>query len=328
MTQAATSSNINFLASATRTFELEAQAINNLKNQIGNDFIKSCELILNCKGRTIVVGLGKSGHIGKKIAATLASTGTPAFYVHATEASHGDLGMITADDIVIAISNSGETAEVTSLLPMFKRRYIPVIAVTGKPQSTLAQQANIHLNVSVGKEACPLNLAPTSSTTATLAMGDALAIALLEARGFSEEDFAISHPGGSLGKKLLLHVRDVMVSGVQIPKIQDTALVKEALLEMSTKGLGMTSIVDEDGKFIGLFTDGDLRRSIDHIDIKTTLIMDVASKNCTTVKADMLAVDALNLMDNKHINGLFVLDNDGKVIGALNMHTLFQSGLV
>lgn len=316
------------IQSALRTFELEAQAIENLKNQIDNSFVEACNLILACTGRTVVVGLGKSGHIGKKIAATLASTGTPSFYVHATEASHGDLGMITQDDVVIAISNSGKTAELNALVPMFKRRKIPVIALTGNSESPLAKEANVSLNIGVGKEACPLNLAPTSSTTATLAMGDALAIALLETRGFSENDFAISHPGGTLGKKLLMHVSDVMVSGSAIPKVSEDATVKDALLEMTAKGLGMTSIVNQSGEFIGLFTDGDLRRAIDTIDVNTTTIMDVATTNCITTTPNTLAVDALNVMDSKHINGLFVLDESQQVVGALNMHTLFQSGLV
>ena len=253
----------DFTASGIRTIELEQEAIANLKSRINDDFIAACNYILACEGRVVITGMGKSGHIGKKIAATLASTGTPAFFVHPGEASHGDMGMITKNDVVIAMSNSGETSEVTSLLPLWKRLHIPVISMTGKPGSTLATGGHCHLDISVEKEACPLDLAPTSSTTATLVMGDALAVALLNARGFTADDFALSHPGGSLGKRLLLRLSDIMHQGERLPVVNNSALIKDALVEMSLKGLGMTTVVDNNQQLVGLFTDGDLRRILD-----------------------------------------------------------------
>lgn len=264
----------------------EASAIQALSDRINGDFAHACGIMLNCEGRIVVTGMGKSGHIGSKIAATLASTGSPAFFVHPGEASHGDLGMITAKDVVLALSNSGETSELLTILPLIKRLGVPLIAMTGNPQSNLAQQADVHVDVSVAQEACPLNLAPTSSTTATLAMGDALAIALLEARGFTEQDFARSHPGGSLGRRLLLMVSDVMVTGEQIPRVSDRASLKDALLEMTRKGLGMTAIIDDQGRLAGIYTDGDLRRTLDRpVDIRNCLISDVMTHGSTTARA-------------------------------------------
>jgi arabinose-5-phosphate isomerase len=273
--------------------------------------------------------MGKSGHIGSKIAATLASTGSPAFFVHPGEASHGDLGMITAKDVVLALSNSGETAELLTILPLIKRLGVPLIALTGNPTSNLARQADVHLDVSVKQEACPLNLAPTSSTTATLAMGDALAIALLEARGFTEQDFARSHPGGSLGRRLLLLVGDVMVTGEQIPRVSEQASLKDALLEMTDKGLGMTAVIDDQGRLKGIYTDGDLRRTLDRpVDIRNCLVAEVMTHGSTTATADMLAAEVLKIMQEKKINSLFVVDERQVPIGALNMHTLLLAGIV
>jgi len=285
--------------------------------------------MMQCQGRVVVIGMGKSGHIGNKIAATLASTGTPAFFVHPGEASHGDLGMITDKDIVLALSNSGETDEVIKLLPVLKRIGISIIAVTGNPQSTLARLAEVHLCVKVEQEACPLGLAPTASTTAALAMGDALAVALLEARGFSADDFALSHPGGTLGRRLLLRIADVMHKDEQIPLVPAQASIKQALLEISAKGLGMTGIQAEDGTLAGIFTDGDLRRILDlRVDIHQTSIAEVMTKNCITAKAEMLAAEALKIMETKKINSLLVVDTDNIVIGAFNMHDLLRAGVL
>ncbi|MCW8904001.1 KpsF/GutQ family sugar-phosphate isomerase [Sedimenticola sp.] len=307
----------------------EASAIQALSDRINGDFAHACGIMLNCEGRIVVTGMGKSGHIGSKIAATLASTGSPAFFVHPGEASHGDLGMITAKDVVLALSNSGETSELLTILPLIKRLGVPLIAMTGNPQSNLAQQADVHVDVSVAQEACPLNLAPTSSTTATLAMGDALAIALLEARGFTEQDFARSHPGGSLGRRLLLMVSDVMVTGEQIPRVSDRASLKDALLEMTRKGLGMTAIIDDQGRLAGIYTDGDLRRTLDRpVDIRNCLISDVMTHGSTTARADMLAAEVLKIMQEKKINSLFIVDDRQIPIGALNMHTLLLAGIV
>lgn len=307
----------------------EASAIQALSDRINGDFAHACGIMLSCEGRIVVTGMGKSGHIGSKIAATLASTGSPAFFVHPGEASHGDLGMITAKDVVLALSNSGETSELLTILPLIKRLGVPLIAMTGNPQSNLAQQADVHIDVSVAQEACPLNLAPTSSTTATLAMGDALAIALLEARGFTEQDFARSHPGGSLGRRLLLMVSDVMVTGEQIPRVSDQASLKDALLEMTRKGLGMTAIIDSQGRLSGIYTDGDLRRTLDRpIDICNCLISDVMTHGSTTARADMLAAEVLKIMQEKKINSLFIVDDRQIPIGALNMHTLLLAGIV
>jgi arabinose-5-phosphate isomerase len=307
----------------------EAEAISALIERIDHRFHDACELILACKGRIVVTGMGKSGHIGNKIAATLASTGTPAFFMHPGEASHGDLGMITGQDLVIALSNSGEVAEIITLLPLLKRLPVPLIALTGNKNSTLAEMADINLDVSVEKEACPLGLAPTSSTTASLAMGDALAIAVLEARGFTEEDFARSHPGGSLGRRLLLRVSDIMHTGEQIPVILEDASLKQALLEMSNKGLGMTAIADRNNVLLGIYTDGDLRRTLDtDADIKTAMVRDHMTTHCVTIEADLIASAALTLMQNKAINGLIVTHNDGTILGALNMHDLLRAGIV
>ncbi|MBU1437878.1 MAG: KpsF/GutQ family sugar-phosphate isomerase [Gammaproteobacteria bacterium] len=285
--------------------------------------------MFSCTGRVIVVGMGKSGHIANKIAATLASTGTPAFFVHPGEASHGDLGMITKQDIVLALSNSGETNEVLVLVPVLKRLGIQLVAMTGNPDSTLAKLADWHLCVKVAEEACPLGLAPTASTTAALVMGDALAVALLEARGFSADDFALSHPGGSLGRRLLLRLQDVMHQGTQIPIVAASATIKEALLEISEKGLGMTAIVATDGTLAGIFTDGDLRRLLDlKIDIHQTAIADVMSKNCVTARPEMLAAEALKIMEQRKINGLIVVSDAHIPVGAMNMHDLLRSGVI
>ena len=308
----------------------EAEAVSALQERLGDDFSRACDLILNCKGRIVVTGMGKSGHIGNKIAATLASTGTPAFFMHSGEASHGDLGMITPQDLVIALSNSGETSEITLLLPLLKRLGIPLLALTGKPGSTLARSADIHLDVSVSKEACPLGLAPTSSTTATLAMGDALAVAVLQARGFTEHDFALSHPGGNLGRRLLLRVSDIMHTGDEIPLVNSDVTLKETLLEMTAKGLGMAGVVDaESGRLAGIYTDGDLRRTFDRMpNIETALVRDFMTSNCVTIEAERIASEALKLMHDKKINALMVVDDNQVVQGALNMHDLLRAGVV
>lgn len=307
----------------------ELAEIDALLNRIDDSFNKACELLLNCKGRIVVTGMGKSGHIGGKIAATLASTGSPAFFVHPGEASHGDLGMITKNDVVIALSNSGNTAEITTIIPILKRFDVPLISMTGDANSTLASKADINLDVGVSKEACPHDLAPTSSTTVALVMGDALAVALLQARGFTAEDFALSHPGGSLGKRLLLHVADIMHKGDSIPRVIESATVSEALLEMSKKGLGMTAIVDVQDKLLGIYTDGDLRRSLDKdIDVRNTAISDVMIKNCLTTGENELAASVVKVMDEKNINGLLVVDDEGKLIGAFNMHDILRAGIM
>jgi arabinose-5-phosphate isomerase len=307
----------------------EAEAIQAMVERIDERFEKACEMILACEGRIVVTGMGKSGHIGNKIAATLASTGTPAFFMHPGEASHGDLGMITAHDLLIALSNSGETAEITTLLPLIKRLKLPLISLTGNANSTLAEFADINLDVAVEKEACPLGLAPTSSTTASLAMGDALAIAILQARGFTEEDFARSHPGGSLGRRLLLRVSDIMHTGNAIPVVDQSATLKQALLEISNKGLGMTAIADSKQNLLGIFTDGDLRRTLDsQANIQTALITEHMTANCVTIQPEQIASDALTLMDDKKINALIVTDTNGLIQGALNMHDLLRAGIV
>jgi len=309
--------------------EVEKQAIEGLHQFLGDDFDQACQTLFDCKGKVIVTGMGKSGHIGRKIAATLASTGTPAFFVHPGEASHGDLGMITNKDVVLAISNSGETQEVTTLFPVLKRMGVKLIAMTGKPGSTMANHADTHLCVAVEKEACPLNLAPTASTTATLVMGDALAVALLKARGFTADDFALSHPGGSLGKRLLLRIEDVMHSGDEVPVVAQNILLKDALLEMTHKGLGMTAVVDEQGKLVGLFTDGDLRRVLDAgKDVRTAVISDVMTQGGITVEPDLLAAEALHLMEERKINGLFVVDANHCPVGAFNTQDLMRAGVL
>ncbi|MDT0498401.1 KpsF/GutQ family sugar-phosphate isomerase [Algiphilus sp. W345] len=312
-----------------KVLEIERDAIEALFARVDGSFVQACELMLACQGRVVVTGMGKSGHIGNKIAATLASTGTPAFYVHPGEASHGDLGMITRQDVVLAISYSGETSEIVTILPLIKRLGVPLIAMTGKPASTLAQQANVHIDVSVALEACPMNLAPTSSTTVTLAMGDALAIALLEARGFTEADFALTHPGGSLGRRLLLKVGEIMNTGERIPRVGSEVTLSAALLEMSRKGLGITAIVDDDDHAIGVFTDGDLRRVLDSgVDIHHTPIEQVMTRGGHSVGADQLAAEAVNLMERHKITVLLVLDADQRIQGVLHMHDLLRAGVV
>ncbi|MCG9641634.1 arabinose-5-phosphate isomerase KdsD [Vibrio sp. Isolate34] len=313
---------------AKQVLETEVAGLTQLDQYFNDDFCKACDLILNNKGKVVVMGMGKSGHIGNKIAATLASTGTSAFFVHPGEAAHGDLGMIEPGDIVIAISNSGESGEILSLFPVLKRLNIKIISMTGKPASNMATLSDIHLQISVPEEACPLGLAPTTSTTATLVMGDALAVALLQARGFTAQDFALSHPGGALGRQLLLKLDDIMHTGDALPVVAPNALVRDALLEISQKGLGMTAIVGEDGQMAGIFTDGDLRRILDkRVDIHNTQIGDVMTLNPTVAEPNMLAVEGLNLMQAKSINGL-MLCQEGKLVGALNMHDLLKAGVM
>jgi len=307
----------------------EAAAVQALAARISDDFALACHYMLNCDGRIVVTGMGKSGHIGHKIAATLASTGSPAFFVHPGEASHGDLGMITDRDVVLALSNSGETSELLTILPLIKRLGVPLVAMTGKPDSNLAREADVHIDVSVEQEACPLNLAPTSSTTAALAMGDALAIALLEARGFTEQDFARSHPGGSLGRRLLLHIGDIMHAGDEIPVVSEDADLRDALVEMTNKGLGMTAVVDALGRLAGIYTDGDLRRTLDQQeDLRHCPIARVMTRDCKTAQADQLAAEALQIMEQSKINALLITDDERHLIGALNMHDLLRAGVV
>ncbi len=308
--------------------ETEAEAIYNLRSKLDQSFVDACEILLQCEGRIVVSGMGKSGHIGSKIAATLASTGSPAFFVHPGEASHGDLGMVKQEDVFIAISNSGNSEELLTIIPIIKRFGIPLIALSGNLQSALARAATVTLDVSVEKEACPMGLAPTASTTATLAMGDALAVALLGQRGFNEQDFALSHPGGALGRRLLLRVSDIMSTGDAIPAVGPQALVPEAVLEISAKSLGFVMIVDQNNTLLGLFTDGDLRRAFDHsVDIRTTSISDLMNVTWQSTPADALAATAVALMQKHRINALPVLE-DGKVCGALNMHALLAAGVV
>ena len=319
----------DLIQSAQRTIRLELEAVEGLLTHIDADFVRACEMILASKGRVVVVGMGKSGHVGSKIAATLASTGTTAFFVHPAEASHGDMGMITREDIILALSNSGTTAEIVTLLPLIKRLGIKLISVTGNPNSTLAKAAEVNLNVHVDHEACPLNLAPTSSTTAALVMGDALAVALLDARGFTAEDFAFSHPGGALGRRLLLKVENVMHSGDELPKVVRGTSLKEALMEMTHKSLGMTVIVEEDGRLAGIFTDGDLRRTLDReIDIRNATIDSVMTPNGKTARAEMLAAEALKIMEDHKISALVVVDKQDRPVGALNMHDLLRAGVM
>ena len=320
---------LNFIEQGLRVLNIERQALSDIAQYVDENFHQACQLIYDCQGRTIVIGMGKSGHIGNKIAATLASTGSPAFFVHPGEASHGDLGMITKNDVVMLISNSGETSEVLNIIPVLKRLGAKMIAMTGNASSTMATLANVHICIKVQKEACSLGLAPTASTTATLAMGDAMAVALLEARGFTADDFALSHPGGSLGKRLLLTLKDVMHSGKNTPIINVTQTIKDALIEMSAKGLGMTAIVDSQQQLVGLFTDGDLRRILEQrIDIHTTQIDVVMTKSCTTATQDILAAEALNIMEQKRINGLIIVNEQNHPIGALNMQDLLKAGVL
>jgi arabinose-5-phosphate isomerase len=317
------------IESALRTIEIEKRAIDALKSRIGGDFEHSCQLILNCSGRVVVVGIGKSGHIARKVAATLASTGTPAIYVHAGEANHGDIGMITKNDVVMAISNSGKTEEIINLLPFLKRNAIPVISLTGDTDSELGLASTVNLDAHVAEEACPLGLAPTSSTTAALVMGDALAMALLEARGFTQDDFASSHPGGNLGRRLLVRVKDIMHSGEKIPMVKTGTPLTEALLEMSKKGFGLTTIVDSDERLKGVFTDGDLRRAIDsEKDLQTTLVDKVMSKNYKFISGNSLATEAALLMQNSNIYVLIIENDEGFVEGIVKMHDLLEANVV
>ncbi|HEX4870285.1 MAG TPA: KpsF/GutQ family sugar-phosphate isomerase [Moraxellaceae bacterium] len=319
----------DFIRAGQRVIQIEQDALENLKPHINGSFQRACQAMLACTGRVVVTGMGKSGHIGNKIAATLASTGTPAFFVHPGEASHGDLGMITPQDVVIAISNSGETAEVLTIVPLIKRMHATLVSITNNGQSTLARAADVSLEIGKSPEACSLGLAPTSSTTATLVLGDALAVALLEARGFTPEDFAMSHPGGSLGRKLLLRVEDVMNKGEQVPVVRTGTLVVDALMEITAKGLGMTTVVDAAGTLAGLYTDGDLRRSLDHkVDVHSTPIDTVMNRHCTTVTPQLLAAEALAVMQERKINGVVVVDAQNRPVGALNMHNLLRAGVM
>jgi arabinose-5-phosphate isomerase len=320
--------NPSFISSAKRVITMERDAVSVLSERIDESFERACNILLSCKSRVVVTGMGKSGHIGNKIAATLASTGTPAFFVHPGEASHGDLGMITSGDVVIALSNSGTTAELITILPLLKLLAVPVIALTGNPDSELATSADVHLNVAVSEEACPLNLAPTSSTTVTLVMGDALAIALLEARGFTANDFAMSHPGGALGRRLLLKIDSIMHTGAAIPSVTLGSALSRALLEMSTKGLGMTAVVDEQGSLAGIFTDGDLRRAIDRgIDIHSSPIDDIMTRNCRTIQPGTMAAEALRVMEDNKITVLVAVDSENKPVGVIHTHDLLKAGV-
>jgi len=307
----------------------ETEAVQSMASRIGHDFARACSFMLNCTGRIVVLGMGKSGHIGHKIAATLASTGSPAFFVHPGEASHGDLGMITASDVVLALSNSGETSELLTILPLIKRLGVPLIAMTGNRGSNLATEADVNIDVSVEHEACPLNLAPTSSTTAALAMGDALSIALLEARGFTEHDFAKSHPGGTLGRRLLLHIGDIMHSGSGVPRVNYDAPMRDGLVEMTDKGLGMTVVVNADDIVAGIFTDGDLRRTLDlGVDMRNSKISEVMTHDCKVAQADMLAAEALQIMQENKINAIPIVDREQRLVGAISMHDLLRAGVV
>lgn len=319
----------DFISSARHVIDVELKAIERLKQTLSEDFNNACDILLKSQGKIVVSGMGKSGHIGNKIAATFASTGTPSFFMHPGEASHGDLGMLSTGDVFVAISNSGESSELITLLPVVKRLGVKIIAITGNPDSSLAQQANVHLLVSVEKEACTLGLAPTASTTATLVLGDALAVALLDARGFTSEQFALSHPGGSLGKKLLLTLDSVMHKGEQLPLVMEQDNVLTALMIMSQKGLGMTGVLNTEKQLIGLFTDGDLRRILDcEIDLKQTVISDVMTLNSVTAHASMMAAELLHIMEQKRINGVFVVDQQQRPIGAVNMHDLLKAGVM
>ena len=315
--------------SGRQVIATEAVAVAALSERIDEHFVAACRLMLACRGRVVVTGMGKSGHIGGKVAATLASTGTPAFFVHPGEASHGDLGMITHDDVVLALSNSGDSTEILTILPLLKRLGVPLIALTGKADSLLARQADVYIDTGVAEEACPLGLAPTSSTTAALAMGDALAVALLEARGFTQEDFAFSHPGWSLGRRLLIRVRDIMHTGDAVPAVAESAALRDAVLEITAKRLGMTAVVDAERRVLGIFTDGDLRRLLETADdIRSIAISAVMTRHCTAVQPDLLAAEIVRIMEEKRINALPVVDEDGRLVGALNMHDLLRAGVV
>ncbi|PRG00597.1 KpsF/GutQ family sugar-phosphate isomerase [Burkholderia ambifaria] len=317
------------LALARDVLDIEADAVRALRDQLDGDFVQAVALLLGCRGRVVVSGIGKSGHIARKIAATLASTGTPAFFVHPAEASHGDLGMVTSDDVFIGISYSGESEELVAILPLVKRIGAKLIAITGRTESSLGTLADVNLNAAVSKEACPLNLAPTASTTAALALGDALAVAVLDARGFGSEDFARSHPGGALGRRLLTHVRDVMRSGDDVPRVGLDATLSDALFQITAKRLGMTAVVGADGRVAGIFTDGDLRRVLAREgDFRTLPIVDVMTREPRTIGPDHLAVEAVELMERHRINQMLVVDADGALIGALNMHDLFSKKVI
>jgi len=317
------------LALARDVLDIEADAVRALRDQLDGGFVEAVALLLGCRGRVVVSGIGKSGHIARKIAATLASTGTPAFFVHPAEASHGDLGMVTSDDVFIGISYSGESEELVAILPLVKRIGAKLIAITGRAGSSLGTLADVNLNAAVSKEACPLNLAPTASTTAALALGDALAVAVLDARGFGSEDFARSHPGGALGRRLLTYVRDVMRSGDDVPSVGLNATLSDALFQITAKRLGMTAVVDADGKVAGIFTDGDLRRVLARDgDFRTLPITEVMTRNPRTIAPDHLAVEAVELMERHRINQMLVVDADGALIGALNMHDLFSKKVI
>ncbi len=316
------------LQSAERVISIESQAVEQLKEQLNDDFVTACQRLIDCQGKVVVIGMGKSGHIGGKMAATFASTGTPAFFVHPAEASHGDLGMIEERDVVIALSNSGETHEVTSLIPVIKRRDIPLISITSNPSSSLAKASEVHLTVKVQQEACPHNLAPTASTTAVLALGDAIAVSLLEAKGFTPDDFALSHPGGSLGKRLLLHVEDLMHTAENFPAVTPQTSVKDALLEITDKRLGMTAVLDDNKHLLGIFTDGDLRRAFEKGINVDTPIESVMTTGGKTITADALAVDAVGLMERNSIPCLIVVNEHNKPVGAVHMHDLLKAGVV
>jgi len=316
------------LQSAERVISIESQAVEQLKEQLNDDFVTACQRLIDCQGKVVVIGMGKSGHIGGKMAATFASTGTPAFFVHPAEASHGDLGMIEERDVVIALSNSGETHEVTSLIPVIKRRDIPLISITSNPSSSLAKASEVHLTVKVQQEACPHNLAPTASTTAVLALGDAIAVSLLEAKGFTPDDFALSHPGGSLGKRLLLHVEDLMHTAENFPAVTPQTSVKDALLEITDKRLGMTAVLDDNKHLLGIFTDGDLRRAFEKGINVDTPIESVMTTGGKTITADALAVDAVGLMERNSITCLIVVNEHNKPVGAVHMHDLLKAGVV
>ncbi len=322
-------SNEELLALARETLDIESRAVERVAERLGDGFAAACRLCIATPGRVVVTGMGKSGHVASKIAATLASTGTPSFFMHPAEASHGDLGMITGQDLLLAISYSGETEEVVTIVPLVKRMGARLVSMTGNAASTLARAADAHIDVRVDEEACPLNLAPTASTTATLAMGDALAVALLKSRGFTAEDFARSHPSGALGKRLWLRVGDVMRTGDDVPTVLADVSLRDGLMEMTAKGLGMTAIVDDDGRILGIFTDGDLRRTLDTgADVHTTSMRDVMHEGCITASAELLAAEAVHTLEENKITSLLVADDDGRLVGALNIHDLFRAGLM
>jgi arabinose-5-phosphate isomerase len=317
------------LAIAREVLEIEAKAVSDLIGSLDQRFVQAVGAILNCRGRVVVSGIGKSGHIARKIASTLASTGTPAFFVHPAEASHGDLGMVARDDVFIALSNSGESDELLAIIPLLKRQGAKLVAMTGNPQSALAREADVHLYAGAEKEACPLNLAPTASTTAALALGDALAVAVMQAKGFTRDEFAASHPGGTLGRKLLTHVRDVMRTGENAPRVAHTATAMDGMLEVSRGRMGMTTVLDEHGRVIGIFTDGDLRRSLQKgVDLRSAPITDVMTRGPRTIGPDKLAVEAVEIMERYKVNQLVVVDEDQKLLGALNMHDLFRAKVI